>query len=62
MMSCTRLYVEPTETLMGQYDENLPTRQLHGAIALREHMLSKNGKWFQRLLQFPPIGRIVFCL
>ena len=44
MMSCTRHYVEPTEDLMFQarekrisHDENLPTHQLHAAIALQEH-------------------------
>ena len=42
MMSYTRLYVDPTEVMMGQarekrfaHDENLPARQLHGVIALR---------------------------
>ena len=49
MMSCTRLYIEPTEALMDQarkkklaHDENLPTGQLHCVIALREHTPSKN--------------------
>ena len=55
-MSITRLYVELTDTLAGQarkkrlaHDKNLPTCQLYGAIALREHTPSKNGIWFQRL-------------
>ena len=59
MMSCTRLYVEPTEALKFQarkkrlaHDENLLTRQLHGAIALREHRPLKNEKWFQQLPEF----------
>ena len=52
-MSCTRLYLDPTEALMGQarkkrlaHDEKRPTHQLHGAIALQEHTPSKNRKWF----------------
>ena len=59
MMSCTRLYADPTEALMGQVrekrldrDKNLPIRQLHGAIALQEHTPSKNRKWFQLLVTF----------
>ena len=53
MMSCTRLYADLTEALMGQVrekrldrDKNLPIRQLHGAIALQEHTPLKNGKRF----------------
>ena len=52
MMSCNRHYVEPTEALMRQDDKNLPTHKLCCAIALREHMPSKNGEWFQQLLKF----------
>ena len=58
-MPCTKNYVDPTEAPMGQaktkghaHDKNLPTHQLHSAIALREHMPLKNRKWFQRLLKF----------
>ena len=51
-MSCTRLYAESIEALTGQDEKNLPTRQLHGAIALREQTPSKNGRLFQRLLRF----------
>ena len=52
MIPCTRIYSELTESLMGQDDKNLPTRQLHGILALREHTPSINGKWFQQLLKF----------
>ena len=59
MMSCTRLYLYPTKSLIGQVrknrlaqDKKLPTCQLHGAIALREHTPLKNGKWFLWSLNF----------
>ena len=52
MIPCTRLYAELIESLMGQDEKNLPTRQLHGIIALWEHTPSINVKWFQRLLKF----------
>ena len=59
MISCTRIYVQPVQSLMGQArenrlarDENLPTRQLHGAIMLREHTPSKTENGFNCYLNF----------
>ena len=56
MISCTILYVDPTETLMGQafaHEKNLQTGQIRGAIALQEYIPPKDRKWFQWLLKFP---------
>ena len=59
MMSCSRIYVDPTEVLMGRarkkrlaHDKNLWTYQLHCAITLREHTPSKTWNDFNRYLNF----------
>ena len=45
-----RAYRGPDGPIIYAYDENLPTRQLHGAIAVQEHTPLKMENGFNGIL------------